>query len=139
MYEEENKYSGDNDNFDFKLAIFHDLCARADVPENAKSKAYPTMLRGSALDHYYTNLRNTAQVVPFEQICNATRNYFEGPEYRQGMLAKWNSTTLKGIMEREEDLGKKASECFELLIKCTAVGLGWADALGPSTVYVVPH
>jgi hypothetical protein len=44
MYEEEYKYSGDNDNFDFKLVIFHDLCARADVPENAKTKAYPTML-----------------------------------------------------------------------------------------------
>ena len=117
MYEEEYKYSGVNDNFDFKLVIFHDLCARADVPEIAKAKAYPTMLRGSALDHYYTNLNNNPQVVPFDQICNATRKYFEGPEYRRGMVAKWNSTTLKGTMEQEEILGRKASECFELLIK----------------------
>ena len=68
MYEEEYKYSGDNDNFDFKLVIFHDLCARADVLEIAKGKAYPTMLRGSALDHYYTNLNNNTQAVPFDQI-----------------------------------------------------------------------
>src|ERR1700722_14875410 len=31
MYIEDNKYSGENDNFDFKLVIFHNLCSRADI------------------------------------------------------------------------------------------------------------
>ena len=31
MYTEDNKYSGENDNFDFKLVIFHNLCNRADI------------------------------------------------------------------------------------------------------------
>jgi len=29
---EDNKYSGEDNNFDFKLTIFYDLCSRADVP-----------------------------------------------------------------------------------------------------------
>ena len=32
MYIEDNKYSRENDNFDFKLIIFHNLCNRADIP-----------------------------------------------------------------------------------------------------------
>src|SRR6266568_8013257 len=48
IYTEDNKYSGEDDNFDFKLTIFHDLCNRADVPQEAKAKAYPTMLCGLA-------------------------------------------------------------------------------------------
>ena len=32
MYTEDNKYSGENDNFDFKLVIFHNLCNRANIP-----------------------------------------------------------------------------------------------------------
>jgi hypothetical protein len=62
MYTEDSKYSRENDNFDFKLIIFHDLYRRANVPkdEDAMANAYPTMLCGLALDHHYTNLRNTA-------------------------------------------------------------------------------
>ena len=58
MYTEDTKYSGKNDNFDYKLTIFYDLCKRALVPKEALSQAYPTMLRGLALDHYYTTLSN---------------------------------------------------------------------------------
>jgi hypothetical protein len=38
-YTDEMKYSGENDNFDYKLVIFNDFCDRADVPEAAKAKA----------------------------------------------------------------------------------------------------
>lgn len=46
------KYSGENDSLTFKLTIFHDICARADVPYEATMKAFPTMLKGLALDYY---------------------------------------------------------------------------------------
>jgi len=52
LYTGEKKYSGENDNFDFKLVIFHDLCGRADIPNNIKPKAYPSMLRGLAECHW---------------------------------------------------------------------------------------
>src|SRR5438046_6649327 len=75
MYTEDNKYSGENDNFDFKLVIFHDLCNRADIPQKARIKAYPTMLHSLALDHYYTNLKNITKTLTLDQICNATHQY----------------------------------------------------------------
>jgi hypothetical protein len=33
------------------------MCGSADVPDEAKIKAYPTMLRRLALDYYYANIR----------------------------------------------------------------------------------
>jgi hypothetical protein len=117
MYTEDNKYSGEDDNFDFKFTIFYDLCSRADVPQEAKVKAYPTMLRGLALDHYYTNLKNVTMTLSFNQICDATRHYFEGPEYRRGILGQWNSITLRSVMSKGENTGKSTLDCLQLLIK----------------------
>ena len=88
MYTENNKYSKKDDNFDFKLTIFHDLYSRVDVPQEAKVKAYPTILRGLALDHYYTNLKNITLTLLFDQIYDAICNYFEGPKYRYGILGQ---------------------------------------------------
>ncbi len=51
IYTDEAKYSGRNDSFTFKLAIFHEICSSADVPPEAKMKAFPTMLKGLALDN----------------------------------------------------------------------------------------
>ena len=63
---EDNKYSGEDDNFDFKLIIFHDLCSKADMPQKAKVKAYPIMLRGLVFDYYYTNLKNITLTLLFD-------------------------------------------------------------------------
>ena len=46
------------------------------------------MLRGLALDHYYTNLKSNPFGVTFDKLCEATRNYFEGPEYRRDILTQ---------------------------------------------------
>ena len=75
------------------------------------------MLHGLVLDHYYTNLRNVTQTFSFDQICDTTRNYFEGPEYRCGILGQWNSITLKSMMSKGENTGKSTLDCLQLLIK----------------------
>src|SRR5579871_1486997 len=106
------KYTGENDNFDFKLAIFHDLCNRADIPDHAKPKAFPTMLRSLALDYYYANIVN--KHLDFDGICNAITNYFEGPEYKRSVLSKWNSTTLRSVIN--SNTGKSTEECLQILI-----------------------
>ena len=51
MYTEDNKYSRENNNFNFKLTIFYNFCSRANIPQEAKVKAYPTMLCGLALNY----------------------------------------------------------------------------------------
>jgi hypothetical protein len=51
-------------------------------------QAYSTMLRGLALDHYYTNLKANPLGVSFKKLCKSTRNYFKGPEYRRDILTQ---------------------------------------------------
>ncbi|KAF3387984.1 hypothetical protein DPV78_011879 [Talaromyces pinophilus] len=55
IYKEDLKYSGLEDAFDWKYSIFLDLCRRAGVPMTvyAHRLAFPTMLKGAALAHYY--------------------------------------------------------------------------------------
>jgi hypothetical protein len=119
MYTEDSKYSGENDNFDFKLIIFYNLYRRANVPkdEDIMANAYPTMLCGLALDHYYSNLDNIALTLSFNQICNAICLYFEGPKYKCRILAQWNSLTLKSVINKSKNTGKSTLDCLQLLIK----------------------
>jgi hypothetical protein len=87
LYTDEAKYSGENDSFSYKLTIFHDMCDRADVLQSAKLKAFSTMLKGLALDYYYSNM-STGILITFDEVCFSMRNYFEGAEYRRGILFK---------------------------------------------------
>jgi hypothetical protein len=116
LYTDESKYSGEDDNFDYKLTIFHDLCDRADVPSRAKTKAFPSMFRGLALGHYYLNINIRSTSPPsFDDLCNLTRQYFKGAEYRRGVLARWNSITLRQVMDKNPD--KSVGESLQILIK----------------------
>lgn len=83
MYEPELKYSGENDNFDFKISIFLELFERSEISEQLFHKAYSTMLSGPALTHYYSTRQNNKIGDSFENLCAATRSHFEGPETKQ--------------------------------------------------------
>ena len=65
------------------------------------------------LDYYYDNVNDKG--FSFETMCHMIRSHFEPEEHKRGMMAKWNSTTLKTIMAKNED--KSAEECLEMLIK----------------------
>ncbi|KAI1003494.1 hypothetical protein K3495_g4718 [Podosphaera aphanis] len=111
FYTEEKKYGGTGEGLDHKLKIFYNICDRADVPEEAYEKAFPTMLKGLALDFYYTNeLSNLS----FQKVTENLRNYFQGPEFLRKNLGEWNSITLKKIMA--ENSNKSTVECLQLLI-----------------------
>ena len=86
LYTNEFKYSGENDNFNFKLIIFIDLCQKADIFKQEFSQAYFTMLCGLVFDHYYTNLKSNPFSVPFDKLCKVIYNYFEGLEYKYNIF-----------------------------------------------------
>lgn len=67
-YTNDAKYSGCNDSFTFKLAILHDIYSRAGVPPKAKMQAFPTMLKGPALDKYPSNISISGNVMNSDQI-----------------------------------------------------------------------
>ena len=68
IYTNDAKYSGRNGSFTFRLAIFHDICSRADVPPEAKIKAFPTMLKGLALDYYSSNISISGTAMNSNQV-----------------------------------------------------------------------
>jgi hypothetical protein len=66
------------------------------------------MLRGLALDYYYTNLKANLLGVSFDKLCKSTCNYFEGPEYRRDILTQWNILKLRTIINK--NTGKSTLE-----------------------------
>src|SRR6266704_3803255 len=113
LYTDESKYSNKNDNFDFKLIIFTDLFQKSNIPKQEFSQAYSTMLRGLALDHYYTNLKSNPLSVPFDKLYKATHNYFKGPEYKHNILTQWNATKLWTIINKNTE--KSTTKCLQIL------------------------
>ena len=65
------------------------------------------MLHSITLNFYY---RNKATYTTFNSICNAIRNHFKGPEYKRGVLTKWNTITLKTVIIKSE--GKSIKDCL---------------------------
>ena len=71
------------------------------------------MLREDALDYFYDNVNDKG--FSFETMCDMVKSHFETEEHKQGMMTRWNTTTLKTIMAKNED--KNTEECLELVIK----------------------
>ena len=63
IYIEESKYKNNKNNFNFKLAIFHNIYRRANVLYKAKIKAFPIIFKGLALNFFYLN--NTINKLSF--------------------------------------------------------------------------
>ena len=87
MYIDEAKYSGKNNNFTYKLTIFHDICGRAEISHEVKIKTFSTMLIGDTLDYYYANIDSESQAT-FDEICYTIRSNFETAEWKRRMLFK---------------------------------------------------
>jgi hypothetical protein len=68
------------------------------------------MLRGLALNHYYTNLKSNPLGVSFNKLCKAIYNYFEGLEYRRNILTQWNATKLRTVINKNTE--KSTIECL---------------------------
>jgi len=92
-----------------------DLCQKADIPKQEFSQAYSTMLCGLALNHYYTNFKSNPSSIPFDKLCKATYNYFEGLEYKCDILTQWNATKLQTVINKNTK--KSTTKCLQILIK----------------------
>lgn len=68
IYTDKAKYSSCNDSFIFKLAIFHDICLRADVSSEVNIKTFYTILKGLVFDNNPSNLDINNTVMHSDQI-----------------------------------------------------------------------
>ena len=73
------------------------------------------MLRGLAINYYYTNLKSNPLSVPFNKLYKATYNYFKGPKYKRNILTQWNITKLWTIINKNTE--KLTIEYLQILIK----------------------
>ena len=115
MYTEDLKYSGSKDSLTYKLTIFHDIYSRVDVLAAVYTKAFPTMLKGAALNYFYSSAAAQICNNDFARVCEYMRKYFEGPSYYRKNLDEWNSISLTRIIT--ENTGKSTSDCLLLLFK----------------------
>jgi hypothetical protein len=111
MYTDSQKYNRVSDSFDFKLAIFEDICRRAGLQPDSYMIVFPTMLKGLVQDHYYNH---TLSARTYSEACTYIQNFFERPEFYRKNLAEWNTTTLQGIINTNTD--KPVYQCLQLLI-----------------------
>jgi len=107
IYTEEQKYGGINESLNYKLTIFYNICNRADVPQEAYLKAFPTMLKGLALDHFYINQLSR---LPFAKACEHLWNFFKELGFQRKNLDKWNTIILTTVIA--ENIDKSISECL---------------------------
>lgn len=112
IYEDSSKYSAEGDNFDYKLRIFYDKCRMAFLPEEAYGIALPTMLKGTALEHYHQGL--SGQSLPFLDLCARIKSHFEGPNYTTETLQKWTLTDMNSIKALHPE--KTALQCLDELL-----------------------
>jgi hypothetical protein len=85
MYTDSQKYNRVSKSFDFKLAIFEDICRRAGLQPDSYMIAFSTMLKGLAQDHYY-NCGLSAKT--YSEACIYIQNFFKRPEFYRKNLAE---------------------------------------------------
>ncbi|TAQ83679.1 hypothetical protein B7494_g7997 [Chlorociboria aeruginascens] len=107
LYTEENKYNRDIGGLTFKLTIFHNLCRKADISPAARAIAFSTMLKGRALNYYYSN--STIASFTFEQMCEKIRKRFD-KSFCQYLV------DYEGELEKKKDQDKADLDTFEALL-----------------------
>jgi hypothetical protein len=115
LYTDEQKYSGDLDNFKFKYSILLDLYKHAEVLKDTYLKAFPTMLKGAALNYYYTNCKSNPYIISLSDLCDNIKQHFKGAEHERNVLTKWNNLTLR--KEINKNPRKSIKDCLQLLIQ----------------------
>lgn len=114
IYTDDLKYSGEGESFDYKYNIFIDLCEKVEIPSEAYFKAFSTMLKGTALKHYYTSIKPNPRITQLCEICDNIRQTFEGEEFKRSMLTRWNNITLRSVIEKNPS--KDIETCLQILV-----------------------
>ena len=112
LYKEENKFSGTGDNFDLKLAIFHNKCRLVGLPPTAYIQGVESMLTGQALARFYAA---KYQERDYDDFLKEMRDFYEGPEWQRLNLTKWQTISLSDTISNNPTLS--TTECLRKM--CT--------------------
>ncbi|RKF64369.1 putative glycosyl transferase [Erysiphe neolycopersici] len=123
MYSEENKYSGlPTESFTYKFSIFIDLASKSEIPQDALPTAFSTMLKGMALEYYYSCCQGSTLTI--SQLIKRFQEHFEGEEHRRNMLREWNKINLRDMFHKNpsKEKGFVFNEMVQIL-RATQRGL----------------
>lgn len=96
-YTDEIKHADMDDSLDYEISIFYELCSRNGITQEYYTKAFSTMLKGMAADFYSSNLSRLPPT--FDGLYQMMKTNFEGDEYNQRILNKWNSLTFRDLIQ----------------------------------------
>ncbi len=71
-----------------------------ELPQEALIRAFPAMLKGLALDHFYNALLSQRT---YQEACDNIRGFFKGPGYHRRNLDQWNAITLALVTAKNPD------------------------------------
>ena len=113
-YTTEDKYTGEtDDDFQSKFIIFMDRCDQTGIDSDTdKVKAFSVMLRKTALDYFYRQVKNRATTI--QSLQKAMTSRFETEERTRALVRQWDSLSLARIIS--DNSGKTTTQCLEHLI-----------------------
>ncbi|KAI0991583.1 hypothetical protein K3495_g16604, partial [Podosphaera aphanis] len=86
--------------------MFLDFCKRVQLTENALPLAFPTMLKLTALEYYYSSCQGFNFTI--QQLIKRFQDQFEGEEYRRNALLNWNNVNFRDWLRDNTDKPKSA-------------------------------
>ena len=113
-YVPEDKYTGEtDDDFQSKFIIFMDRCDQTGIDSDTdKVKAFSVMLRKTALDYFYRQVKNRATTI--QSLQKAMTSRFETEERTRALVRQWDSLSLARIIR--DNPGTTTTQCLERLI-----------------------
>jgi len=110
----EDKYSGDiRESFDSKYRIFINYVKMAALPYEGIAIAFPTMLRGIALNFYHAALEG--RDLSIEELIDKFKQRFETEERIRLLVSEWNSASIETTIAKNTD--KSMINCLDILVR----------------------
>ena len=112
LYNDDMRYGQSGDGLTSKLRTFQTMCTMAGVPGEAYPKALIVMVKGMAARFYQQVLVHSGK--SFTEMCEAIQSRFEGSNFTQDALAKWNTKDLKKTIAKHPN--KSTIQCLDILV-----------------------
>ncbi|RKF81042.1 putative glycosyl [Golovinomyces cichoracearum] len=112
IYQPDMQYGGTDDDFDFCLKNFYDLCRKVGILPHILGDFFSVMLKGRAREYYYDRI--TGHIFQFPQMVSQIKQNFETNKRCQQLLLIWNTISLSSFIKKYPE--KSVLKSFTLTV-----------------------
>ncbi|KAI1000166.1 hypothetical protein K3495_g8031 [Podosphaera aphanis] len=94
------------------FCYFMDLAAKAEIPRTALSIAFSVMIKGMALEFFYSSCQRFDLTI--NQLIQKFQDHF-GEEHRRNILREWNKISLRSMLQKYP--GKEKGLTFNEMVQ----------------------